>query len=60
MNEIHEEFLKEGLAGLARLQRGSHLRPAELAQTIVAVVAAPEAAAEIVIQFAMEVSSNGT
>ena len=50
MNELMEEYIKDGLAGLRQLTRGQHLRPAQLAQTIVSVVAAPEAAADIVLQ----------
>jgi len=50
MNEVMEEYIINGLAGLRKLTRGQHLRPAELASTIVAVVAASEAAADIVLQ----------
>ncbi len=62
MNEIMEEYIKDGLGGLARLMGGKHLRPAEMASTIVAVVAAPEAAQEVVLGFGkqleMEVPSG--
>ena len=51
MNEVMEDFIKDGLGGLARLLGGKHLRPAELASTIVSVVAAPEAAQDIVLGF---------
>jgi len=58
MNEIYAEYIKAGLAGLTALHRGNFLRPAELASTIVAVMAAPEAAAAIVIQLNMEVANG--
>ncbi len=54
MNEIMEEFIKDGLGHLARLMAGKHLRPAELASTIVAVVAAPEAAQDVVLGFGVQ------
>ena len=57
MNELMEEYIQAGLAGLARLQEGKHLRPAEIAQTIVSVVAAPEAAAAVVLQGALDGTS---
>ena len=63
MNEVLAEYITDGLKGLSQLQAGKHLRPTELASTIVAVVAAPEAAAEIVIQFGIQLAleeSNGT
>jgi len=63
LNEIMEEYILEGLAGLARLQDGKHLRPAQLAQTIVAIVAAPEAAQDVVLQprqLALEEVPDGT
>jgi len=62
MNEIMVEYIREGLAGLARLMGGKHLRPAQLASTIVAVVAAPDAAEDIVIGFGKQLTmevSNG-
>jgi len=45
------EYTRDGLAGLAKLMGGKHLRPAELASTIVAVVAAPDEAANVVLGF---------
>ena len=51
MNEVMEEYIKDGLAGLAQLMAGKHLRPAQLASTIVSIVAAPEAAQDIVLGF---------
>ncbi len=56
MNEVMEEFIKDGLAGLATLLKGKHLRPAELASTIVSVCAAPEAAADIVLCFGQQLA----
>ena len=54
MNEIMEEFILEGLAGLRQLLAGKHLRPAQLASTMVAINAAPQAAADVVFQFGKE------
>jgi len=60
MNEIMEEFIKDGLGHLAQLMGGKHLRPAELASTIVAVVAAPEAAQDVVIGFGKQLQLEVT
>jgi len=49
MNELQEELIKEGLAGLRQLQSGKHLRPQELAVTIVVVATNTEAAEEILL-----------
>jgi len=59
MNELMEEYIKDGLAGLAQLLAGRHLQPKELASTIVAVNAAREAAADIAMQ-ALEGVANGS
>ncbi len=59
MNEVMEEYVKDGLAGLAKLLDGKHLRPAELASTIVSVVAAPEAAQDIVLGYGFQLSNRG-
>ena len=56
MNEVMAEYIKDGLAGLAQMMAGKHLRPAQLASTIVSVVAAPEAAADIVIGFGKQLT----
>ncbi len=56
MNEVMEEFIKDGLAGLGQMLSGKHLRPAQLATTIVAVVAAPEAAADVVLGFGKQLA----
>ena len=63
MNEVMVEYIKDGLAGLAGLMGGKHLRPEELASTIVAVVAAPEEAQEVVLGFGKQLHlevSNGS
>jgi len=63
MNEVMAEYIKDGLGGLAALMAGKHLRPAELASTIVSVVAAPEAAADIVLGYGKQLpleDANGT
>jgi len=59
MNEVMEEYIKDGLSGLAKLIGGTHLRPAELACTIVSVVAAPEAAQDIVLGSEVELKLPG-
>ncbi len=50
MNEVMAEYLQEGLAGLRLLLKGSHLRPQQLASMVIAVVALPEEAADIVLE----------
>ncbi len=55
MNEIMAEYILDGLAGLQKLMAGKHLRPAQLASTIVSVVATPEAAADIVLGYGQKV-----
>ncbi len=50
MHDLMEEYIKDGLAGLGQLLVGKHLRPAQLACTIVSIVAAPEAAQSVVLQ----------
>ena len=63
MNEVMEDYIKDGLGGLAKLLAGKHLRPTELASTIVSVCAAPDAAADIVLGFGKQLpleEPNGT
>ncbi len=48
MNDFMTDLVKDGLVGLRQLLAGKHLRPADLALTIVAVqVAEPERILEI-------------
>ncbi len=47
MNEMLVDRIKEGLVGLRQLLAGKHLRPAELALTIMIVAAYPEKAAGV-------------
>ena len=49
MNEQLVELTKEGLTGLRQLLSGKHLRPAQLALTIVIVASQAEAAVEILL-----------
>ena len=47
MNEVTVDMVKDGLAGLRSLLAGKHLRPAELALTIVIVAIRPSDAESI-------------
>jgi len=47
LNEVMTDMVKDGLVGLRKLLAGKHLRPAELALTLVAVHWAPAQAEEI-------------
>ncbi len=49
MNEQLVELKLEGLAGLRQMLAGKHLRPAQLALTIVTLVAAPEEAEAVLL-----------
>ncbi len=44
MNEVLADVILEGLVGLRKLLAGNHLRPAEMAVTLIALSAAPERA----------------
>jgi len=49
MNDDLVEMAKEGLTGLRQLLSGKHLRPAELALTIVVVGLRPDEAQQILL-----------
>ncbi len=48
MDEFWEDTIKDGIANLRKLRAGTHLRPADLALTIVVVAAFPQDAKVVI------------
>ncbi len=49
MNEVLEDLITQGLTNLRQLLAGKHLRPAELALTIVIVASQPSRAEAVLL-----------